>query len=292
MDEMVKSVRENIQYTYYSDISMTEAVNTPTEFPQHWHLSAEFILALKDDCCFRVNEEDFALETGDVLLVWPAKLHETVHSPSEGYFIMQFSSDLLNSCDDISIHYHALQKLQYFGKEKQEARDYLAGKLQECMALYQGKEPFAETKMRIHIYEILLYLCENQLQENPVPSIGTQKNYETFLRIQSACNFIRKNCKENISQKDAASISGFSPFYFSRIFREFTQESFSEYLTRQRINNALQLLHQETVPITDVAYLSGFQSISNFSKVFKNFMNCSPLQYRKMHRNPGRQEQD
>ena len=61
---------------------------------------------------------------------------------------------------------------------------------------------------------------------------------------------------------------------------------FTEYLTRQRIQNALALLYQENMSITDVAYLSGFQSLSNFSKVFKNTMHCSPLQYRQKHRQP------
>ena len=290
MDETVKSTRENIRYTYFSDISMTMAVMAPTAFPEHWHLSAEFIMALKDECVFRINEEEYTLRAGEIILIWPAQLHQTIRSPEEGHIILQFSSDLLNSCDDINMHYHALQKLSLFGEEKAAARDYLGGKLRECLGLYERQEPVSETKMRLRIYEMLLYLCETQLNDLMAQPSGSRKNNETFIRIQNACNFIKKNCKENISQKDAADVSGFSPFYFSRIFREYTQESFSEYLTRQRIQNALQLLYQESVPITDVAYLSGFQSISNFSKVFKNVMNCSPLQYRKMHRRPAREE--
>ncbi|MBR2527646.1 MAG: AraC family transcriptional regulator [Blautia sp.] len=49
---------------------------------------------------------------------------------------------------------------------------------------------------------------------------------------------------------------------------------------------ALALLLQENISITDVAYLSGFQSISNFSKVFRSTMHCSPMQYRKKHSLP------
>ena len=96
--------------------------------------------------------------------------------------------------------------------------------MKECLEIYLGQAPFSETKMRIKIYEILLYLCETQLKDAEARAVRTGRNHETFLRIQNACNFIKKNCRE---------------------------------------------------------------SISNFSKVFRNVMNCSPMQYRKKHVNPG-----
>ena len=291
MDEMVRGSRENINYAHYSDISMTDETGTPMSFPEHWHMSAEFIMAVKDGCVFRVNEEEYALKSGEILLVWPAQLHQTISAPKEGHFILQFSSELLSSSDDFNFRYRGLTKLHLFGNENPEARDFMAGKMSECLDMYIKQAPFSETKMRIRIYEILLYLCETQIKDTGNAGASASRSHETFIRIQNACNYIKKNCRENISQKDAADVSGFSSFYFSRVFREYTQESFSEYLTRQRIQNALALLYQENIPITDVAYLSGFQSISNFSKVFKNVMNCSPMQYRKKHRDPGPEEE-
>ena len=58
-----------------------------------------------------------------------------------------------------------------------------------------------------------------------------------------------------------------------------------------RIHNALALLYQDNISITDVAFLSGFQSISNFSKVFRNAMHCSPMQFRKKHRQPSQEQE-
>ena len=68
MDEMVRGSRENINYAHYSDISMTDETGTPMSFPEHWHMSAEFIMAVKDGCVFRVNEEEYALKSGEILL--------------------------------------------------------------------------------------------------------------------------------------------------------------------------------------------------------------------------------
>lgn len=289
MDSIERGNRENINY-YFSDTNMTDKVYTPTCFPEHWHMSAEFIMAVKDGCIFGINDEEFNMKKGDILLVWPAQLHRTVLSPKEGHVLLQFSPDFLSGSKDLSFRYRDLSMLHLISGENAQAREYLGKKMWECLELYLGEDPFSDTKMRIRIYEILLYLCETQMKEAEGTRSRSGRSHETFLRIQNACSFIKKNCRENISQKDAADVSGFSTYYFSRVFREYTQESFSEYLTRQRIQNALSLLYQEDVPITDVAYLSGFQSISNFSKVFRNVMKCSPLQYRKKHLNPGTED--
>ena len=287
MDEIVRNARENINYTYYSDISMTDRAFTPMTFPEHWHMSAEFIMAVKDGCIFRIYDEEYRLNTGDVLLVWPAQLHQTVSAPMEGHIILQFSSELLNSSNDFNFRYRSLTGLHLLSAGSGQAGEYISRKMKECLELYLQQAPFSETRMRIRIYEILLYLCETQLTRAESAGSAAGKNHETYIRIQNACNYIKKNCREVISQKDAADVSGFSSYYFSRVFKEYTHESFSEYLTRQRIQNALALLYNEDIPITDVAYLSGFQSISNFSKVFRNSMGCSPLQYRKKHLEPG-----
>ena len=288
MDELVRRARENISYTYFPGISMTDVKDAPTSFPEHWHLSAEFILARKNDCLFNINGEEYLLQEGDLLLIWPAQLHQTVRTPVDGHIILQFSAEMLASCDDLNDHYRLLQKLHLFQADSSDACKYLGRKMEECLDLYMRMETFSETKIRLRIYEMLLYLCETQLPDASAAPAASAKNRDTFLRMQKVCNFIRQNCRENISQKDAADISGFSKYYFSRIFREYTQESFSEYLTRQRIQHAMTLLSQDDIPITDVAYLSGFQSLSNFSKVFRNTMNCSPMQYRKKHRIPAR----
>ena len=154
---------------------------------------------------------------------------------------------------------------------------------------YLLQAPFSETKIRLRIYEILLYLCETQLSAVSRQPLPTEKGYDTYIRIQNACKYIRQNCREDISQTEVAEMAGFSQYYFSRVFKEYTQESFSEYLSRQRILNAITLLHQDQITITDVSFLSGFQSISNFNKVFRNLMHCSPMQYRKKHQEIGNQ---
>jgi AraC-like DNA-binding protein len=105
---------------------------------------------------------------------------------------------------------------------------------------------------------------------------------DTYNKVQQACSYISENCTRAITQQEVAEYTGFSTYYFSRIFKEYTDESFNVFLTRHRLEHAVRLLTSDNISITDVAFLSGFQSISNFNKVFLKEMKCSPKEYRKL----------
>lgn len=57
--------------------------------------------------------------------------------------------------------------------------------------------------------------------------------------------------------------------------------TFNDYLSNERIQRATRLLCEEALPITEIAYQSGFQSISNFNRVFNKITHYSPSEYRK-----------
>ena len=65
-------------------------------------------------------------------------------------------------------------------------------------------------------------------------------------------------------------------FCFSRAFKSAFGITFKEYLLRFRIKEACRLLEKPDIPVTEVAYLSGFNDPSYFSKVFKRYVGLSP----------------
>ena len=73
-----------------------------------------------------------------------------------------------------------------------------------------------------------------------------------------------------------------SEAYFRREFKKYYGESPLEYIKRRRVEMACNLLRTELYSITDVALLSGFDSISYFSLEFKRYMGCSPKAYRNL----------
>ena len=65
--------------------------------------------------------------------------------------------------------------------------------------------------------------------------------------------------------------------YFSKFFKEQTQQSFSEYLTSIRMREAKHLMEEDpSVKIKDVAHLVGYESVYSFSRAFKQYYKFSP----------------
>jgi transcriptional regulator GlxA family with amidase domain len=83
--------------------------------------------------------------------------------------------------------------------------------------------------------------------------------------------------------KDVAEIAHFSKYHFDRIFKEYTNHSFYQYLKRLRIKKAETLLLTPELPVTEVAMSVGFESITAFNKAFKEIKRCTPSEYKKLY---------
>jgi AraC family transcriptional regulator, regulatory protein of adaptative response / methylphosphotriester-DNA alkyltransferase methyltransferase len=79
---------------------------------------------------------------------------------------------------------------------------------------------------------------------------------------------------------DIANHVGLSPFYLERLFKQETGNTPRSYLEKIRIDKAAHLLHNTDKSNLEICYEVGFQSTSNFYKVFRQIKNCSPTEFR------------
>ncbi len=66
---------------------------------------------------------------------------------------------------------------------------------------------------------------------------------------------------------------------FSTFFKELTNLSPIEYLNRLRIGKSMEMIKKDNVPITEIAYSSGFSSVQYFSNVFRKINGTSPRNF-------------
>ncbi len=71
-----------------------------------------------------------------------------------------------------------------------------------------------------------------------------------------------------------------SPFYFCRIFKDATGQTFTSYLARVRIEAAKAMLLDADRRVSEAAYAVGFQSLSQFNRLFRRITGTSPSRYR------------
>ena len=140
------------------------------------------------------------------------------------------------------------------------------------------EKPF-DIKQTREIIERLLEKKENSLQAESCGADG---------KVRKAQEYIKRNYNKFISLKDAAQMCYMSPKYFSRIFKEKTGKSFSEFRVGLRIDAAKQILTKGGRSISQIAYTVGYQNPDSFMKMFKKNTGFTPTEYRhhKRRRNP------
>ena len=98
--------------------------------------------------------------------------------------------------------------------------------------------------------------------------------------INKAKQFIREHHTEDLSLGQVAAAVHTSTFYFCKLFRKVTGTTFTEFVSRTRIEKAKNLLLNPNLRISEIAYEVGFQSLTHFNRVFKKVMGESPTEYR------------
>lgn len=98
--------------------------------------------------------------------------------------------------------------------------------------------------------------------------------------ISRAKVYISEHQHEEISLRQVAGSVNTSAFYFCKMFKQATGLTFTDYLARVRIEKVKNLLLNPHKRISEAAYETGFQSLSQFNRVFRKIVGESPTVWR------------
>lgn len=114
----------------------------------------------------------------------------------------------------------------------------------------------------------------NQLHEAQPGSIKQEM-------VDKAVSFIEQNYRMDIGLKDISEASGYSEYYFLRVFKEVMRMTPYEYLIRKRLSQVKILLLSSSKTIEEIALECGFKSDISLYKAFKNMYSITPGEYKK-----------
>jgi AraC-like DNA-binding protein len=100
------------------------------------------------------------------------------------------------------------------------------------------------------------------------------------VEIWKARQFIHEHSDEGLSLTKVAKFSNISANHLSEKFKEVTGINFVDYVARIRVGKARDLLLNSNLRISEIAFAVGFQSLSQFNRVFKTLTRKSPTEYR------------
>jgi len=98
--------------------------------------------------------------------------------------------------------------------------------------------------------------------------------------VHKACELIQARHHEELSLPAVAQAVNMSAFYFCKTFKKSTGMTFTDYLARVRVQKVKHLLLNPHKRVSEVAFECGFQSLSQFNRVFKKITGESPKTYR------------
>lgn len=118
------------------------------------------------------------------------------------------------------------------------------------------------------------------LYEEAHKELSKKENLQTFVLL--AEQYIEKNYSyPELSLEEAATELEISPGYLSRLIKQATGYSFIDFLSRVRINHAMELMLDPAVKIYEVAEKVGYRSQHYFSRAFKNVLGFPPSEYKR-----------
>ena len=109
------------------------------------------------------------------------------------------------------------------------------------------------------------------------PSVSPENVFSDSRRVEEVVQFMNENFGKAIRLGEAARLAGMTETAFSRFFRARTGVTFVECLNEIRLGHASRMLIDTTNSIAEIAYDCGFNSISNFNRIFKKKKGSRPL---------------
>lgn len=253
----------------------------------HLHDECEFFLLTEGSAEYYIENEKFEVNEGDLVVLNKNILHRTTYSPDQPHerFLIEFNKDVILKEIDNSLSI----ELDSFLTENSKVislthLDYNSVKtiFQSILDETQQKKSNHELMVSMKLAEMIIiisrYSTVSQATDSFNRSIQSSSREEL---ITSILKYVHENLTEDLSLESIAAHFFIDKSYLSRIFKEITHFTVSEYINVERIKLAKLYLVKTDFSIEAIAHKVGYNYLSYFIKTFKKHTEMTPLQYRK-----------
>ncbi len=272
--------QEYVTYSEHSSIRIWPS-DTASHYEYHQHSAVEIILPHRGISVYRLPDRVYCVEPGQILIIPSETPHELTESKETLRYLILFEPNPLMSLRDQPSLEQVLRKPVYLD-DGSELQNKIAGLLNQMISAYFAREPMWNA--RCYSYLLQIYAELGRAMRESIPS--EESDYDAHIDAEimnGALTYINQHYMDDLSLEDVSTFAGFSKFYFSRVFKQFSGLSFTEYLTRKRMNVSTDLLVRTSLPIREIAERSGFGSLATFNRVFRKANACTPSQYRAIY---------
>lgn len=255
-------------------------------FPKHIHNTSEIYQIIEGSCKMDIGKETVECVTNDFIIILPNIAHSIyltgkdtcsfrhIHFFSNVYaelslekllgYPMDFLSTLSFCCNSF-FHIQADQRISSL--------------MESIVSTFRKDSTIASAYSNLHLTELLLYIIE---QSGKDLSSFTQRHSEQDKYVAFALNYIRENYTSKIQIEEIARQLNISGRYLSKIFLSHMNMTILNYINTYRMNQAIDLIADTDLSMTEIAEKIGMNDSQHFSKLFKSTVGSPPSQYRRI----------
>lgn len=255
------------------------------DFPIHTHREYELnyigggagVRRTVGDHSETVGDDDLVLITGsDLEHVWE---QGDCHSTDIREITIQFTQDVL---PESLLSKHQFRSIRQM---LESARCGLAFSRPTIMKVYGKLDALTRQKSSFHavldflelLYDLSLAEDSRTLSSSAFARSETRSESRRIAKVQ---DYIARHYDKDIRLEELAGLVGMTPVAFSRFFHQRTGRTLSSYIIDIRIGTAARLLADSDLTVAEICYDCGFNTLSNFNRLFRKHKGCSPTEFR------------
>ncbi len=253
---------------------------------KHFHPEYEIFYILDGNRDFFFDNRIYHASKGDLILIDSNLIHMTkstgVDDLGHNRIILYITPDRMKS---IESRFPSLNLTRFFRSNygvyhlDEEQQNHFMDFYYRFKKEYQDRSSNYQMAMELCVIELLLYMTRD-LKRYPDASSDTKDN-KNLRHAYEIADYLSEHYRDDIDLDFLAKKFFLSKYYLCRTFHEVTGYNIREYINIYRIRAAKQLLEESDESIDSVASKVGYHSSTHFEKIFKSYMNISPLKYRK-----------
>ena len=258
-------------------------VNSSNRF-SHWHPEIEISLILSGTLHCRLEDQDFFLNVGDILIINPNQYHCSISQSEDHRHVgVIFSPEIIAMPDD-----HIFQKL--FVAPLSDGRLQLPNLIKPDHPAFEAVaaaiKQIAKGNMYLDDSKLLRYtqvmtICMALQPYCTLTQHKDQRQTPEDRTVQKAMVYIHNKYAGPLTLEQIAAHVHLQPTYLCRVFKKQTGHTVMEHLAQTRVDAAKFLLRRDALPMARIAELAGFPSERAFYRQFKQITGITPKTYQK-----------
>lgn len=253
----------------------------------HVHARLELSYVKSGSGLYEIGDRTYELKKGDVVLINNTEPHRIVIRPNESLCnaVIHFEPEWIWNTERCDLDYRFLHIFFERGPlfshvldRDNPATAEIFRMLENIEKEFEEKKDGHELMIKVGILNVLAHIvrCYDYCKTETTKSMPMWD----VAMMATAASYIKEHLSEKITLESLGKLVNMNPSYFSTRFKYYNGLSPMAYITEQRVNRAITMIHNSDKNLTEIAFACGFHHMSSFVKAFYKVTGNAPSFYR------------